>query len=359
MLTYKRKLILTKAQESRMDSWLGVCRLTYNLGLEIRIAAWRNKQQSVSKYELMRQMKDIRTIEWVGDCPFECMTDAIQRLDKAYRNFYRSYKTGGGFPRFRSKRKHQSITFKTVRVDGSKVWIPKFGWLKIIKDSSIQGTPKIAIVKKEITGYYICITCKDVQRSIQNNDENQVIGIDMGVAHFAVDSNGVFIANPKHFKVYERQLRIENRSLARKKKGSSNWKKQSRKLALLHHKISNVRKDFLHKLSTTIAKDNHTVFIEDLNVKGMVRSNLSKHILDCGWSEFRLMLEYKTNVIAINPRYTSQTCNDCGAVDSKSRVSQSQFVCTSCGVESNADENAAKNILSKGMAHVRERKALV
>jgi putative transposase len=90
----------------------------------------------------------------------------------------------------------------------------------------------------------------------------------------------------------------------------------------------------------------------------MVRSNLSKHILDAGWSTFRIMLSYKTNVVAINPKFTSQTCNDCGTKDSKSRISQSKFVCTSCGVESNADENAAKNIKDKGIVFIRQREAI-
>ncbi len=128
---------------------------------------------------------------------------------------------------------------------------------------------------------------------------------------------------------------------------------------MLHHKIGNVRKDFLHKESTRIAKENHTVFTEDLNIRGMSKNkNLSKHILDCGWGMFRTMLEYKTNVVTIDPKFTSQTCNECGTKDSKSRISQAEFACTSCGHISNADINAAKNILSKGITLVRQRETL-
>jgi putative transposase len=178
----------------------------------------------------------------------------------------------------------------------------------------------------------------------------------MGISQFYVDSNGGFMQNPKHFKKYERQLRIENRSLSRKKKRSGNWKKQAKKLARLHHKIANVRKDFLHKESTKIAKANRVVFMEDLNVKGMsMNPNLSKHILDCGWSIFRTMLSYKTKVIAVNPAYTSQTCSECGAVDKESWPSQETFDCTSCGHKDNADHNAAKNIKRKGIPLERQR----
>lgn len=181
----------------------------------------------------------------------------------------------------------------------------------------------------------------------------------MGLSHLYIDSNGKFIENPKHFKKYEIQLRIENRSLSRKKKGSNSWKKQAKRLSRLHNTISNVRKDYLHKESTKIAKQNSIVYLEDLNVSAMSKNkNLSKHILDCGWSAFRTMLEYKTNVIAINPKFTSQTCNECSTIDSKSRLSQSEFVCTKCGHISNADVNAAKNILGKGIALTRQREAL-
>jgi putative transposase len=181
----------------------------------------------------------------------------------------------------------------------------------------------------------------------------------MGLSHFCIDSNGNFIHNPKHFKKHERQLRIENRSLARKKKGSNSWKKQCRRLSLLHHKISNIRKDFLHKESTKLAKGHSVIYVENLNINGMAKNpTLSKHILDAGWGMFRTMLEYKTCVVAINPKHTSQTCNECGTIDSKSRLSQSEFVCTNCGHISNADVNAAKNILSKGITLGRQRDSI-
>jgi putative transposase len=358
MLTYKRKLILNKAQQSRIEKWIGTCRFIYNMCLEIKISSWRNKQKSIGESELSRQLTEIRDIDWIGDVPRNSLTAVLNQLEASYSTFFK----GGGFPKWANKRKYNSITFKqnggSIKVEENKIYIPKIGWVKMFKDCRITGNIKRAIIKKDPTGYFVSITT-DATKNIQNKDENQVVGLDMGVKHFCVDSNGKFIANPKHFKKYERQLRIENRSLSRKKKGGKNWLKQAKRLALLHHTIGNVRRDFLHKESTLIAKENHTVILEDLNIKGMVRSKLSKHILDAGWGMFRVMLEYKTNVVAINPKFTSQTCNDCGAKDAKSRISQSKFMCTSCGVESNADENAAKNILSKGIAHIRQRGTLV
>jgi putative transposase len=360
MLTYKRKLKLNKQQEQRISSWIGACRTVYNMGLEIKIEAYKNKQVNVSKFDLMKQLPDIKHIDWIADVPSQSLQNSLERLDKSYKNFFRTCKSGGGFPKFKSKRNYKSILFKSVALSGNKIKLPKIGELKFFKDKSpIVGNIKTAQIIIEPTGFFICIVCDEVSKNISNPNESQVIGIDMGVTCFVADSNDNFIENPKHFLKYERKLRVENRSLSRKKKGSSRWKKQVKKLSLLHHTIANVRKDFLHKESTKIAKQYHTVYLEDLSIKNMSKNkNLSKHILDCGWGIFRNMLEYKTNVFAINPKYTSQTCNECGEKNAKNRISQSEFVCQCCGHVSNADTNAAKNILSKGIALNRKREDL-
>lgn len=361
MLTYKRKLRLNNAQEQRIRSWIGACRLVYNMGLEIRISAYKNKQANVSKYDLMKQLTDIKDIDWIADVPSQSLQDSIDRLDRSYQTFFRTSAIGGGFPKFKSKKEYKSILFKYAKLRGiNEIAIPKIGCIKFFKDKSpILGNIKTAQIIIEPTGFFIYIVCDKVSKCISNPDDSQVIGIDMGLSYFATDSNGNHIVNPKHFKKHERRLRIENRSFSRKKKGSRRWHKQAKRLAVLYSKIADVRRDFLHKESTKIANAYHTVYLEDLNIKGMVKSkNISKHILDCGWGIFRKMLEYKTNVIAINPRYTSQTCNECGGIDSKNRVSQSDFVCIQCGHISNADINAARNILSKGIALNRQREAL-
>lgn len=360
MLTYKRKLKLTTEQENRLFSWIGACRVVYNLGLEIKQTAWRNKQENVSGYDLMKQLPDLKDIEWIDDVPSQSLQNAIERLEFSYKNFFRTYSEGGGFPKFASKHRYKSILFKKVEIlENNIVKLPKIGTLRLFKDSEIKGNPKTATIIKEPTGFFICITCDNIDKNISNSDESQVIGLDMGVSYFCINSSGNFYVNPRHFKKWERKLRIENRSLSRKVKGSNRWKKQKRKLARFHHKIANVRKDYLHKLSTELASKYHTVFIEDLRIKNMVRNkHLSKHILDCGWGMFKTILEYKTNVVKLNPKYTSQTCNSCGCIDSKNRLSQSEFVCTTCGHVDNADVNASKNILSKGIALIREREAL-
>lgn len=384
MLTYKRKLILTKAQERRISSWIGACRVVYNMGLEIRMDAWKKCQKNISKFDLIKQLPTIKDIDWIKDVPCNSLQNTMERLDNSYKKFFRTCHSGVGFPKFASKKKYKSILFKQdsrkneIKLINNKIKLPKIGQLKIFKDAPILGIPKIAIIKKEPTGYFVCIVCNEISKTIQNPDENQVCGIDMGVTYFCVDSNGNLIENPRHFKKYEKQLRIENRSLSRKKLRSNSWKKQARKLSLLHHKIANTRKDFLHKESTKMAKKYNTIYVEDLKIANMsarckpkqdengkylpngqsAKSGLNKSILDCGWGMFRYMLTYKTNVFRVDPKYTSQTCSACGTVDATSRISQSEFACKHCGFIINADHNGAKIVLSRGTALNRKRSEL-
>lgn len=335
----------------------------------------------------MKQLPELKDIEWIKDVPAQTLQNAIERLDIAYQNFFRTCHNGGGFPKFANKKKYKSILLKNgnlnrkiplIEIKNNTIKLPKLGQIKMFKDSSILGIPKTATIIKEPTGYFVCIVCDKINKTIQNTDESQVCGIDMGVTYFCVDSNGNVILNPKHFKQYEDKLRIENRSLARKVKGSNRWKKQVKRLALLHHTIANVRKDFLHKESTKLSKQYHTIYVEDLKIDNMTKranpkqdecgsfiangqsakSGLNKSILDCGWGMFRTMLEYKTNVVRINPKHTSQTCNVCGSVDTKNRIIQKEFKCQSCGHVDNADHNASKNIMSKGIALNRKRSEL-
>ena len=319
--TYKRKLILTKEQSNRLSSWIGACRVVYNLGMEIKQASYKSTGKSVSKYDLLNQLPDLKKdFDWIRDVPSQTLQAAVERLDRSYQNFFRSFKKGGGYPKFASKKMFKSILFKTVSVKGHFVSVPKIGSIKLFKDSVILGKPKTAQIIIEPTGFFICIQCEDVPFKFVS--ENQAIGIDMGIAHFCIDSNGNFVANQQHFKRHERELRVANRSLARKKQGSNGWTRQAKKLSRLHHRVTNVRKDFLHKESTKLAKANSIVYMEDLKIKHMsksakgsaaepgnnvaAKSGLNRAILDCWWGAFGTMLEYKTQVLRVNPKHTTQ-----------------------------------------------------
>lgn len=362
MRTYKYKLILTKSQSNRIDLWIGTCRFIYNLALETKSEVYRNANISLSKFELMRQVSELRqSFEWISDVPSGCLQNVIERLDSSYQTFFK----GGGFPKWAKKDYYNSISFKYVSETENGFKLPKIGKVKIFKDTFPKGVLKTAIIIKEKNSYFICITSEVESENLYPKNENQVVGLDMGIAYFLVDSDGCFVENPQIFKKYEAQLRVENRSLTRKKKESKSRQKQKKRLAKLHAKIANVRKDFLHKTSIKYVKENSLIVAEKLNVKGMVKNRrLSKLISDVSWGTFFSMLNYKSKFykkvfVQVSPAFTSQKCNKCGNIAKENRLSQSQFKCVSCGHEQNADLNAAKNILSEGIAQYRKRETLV
>lgn len=358
--TYKYKLKLTKNQTQRVDSWIDTCRYVYNLALETKIHAYRSFGVSLSKFDLMNQLPELKAIEWIKDVPSQSLQDVIERLDKTYQTFFK----GGGFPKWAKKDQYRSITLKGIKQAESGFILPKLGHVKVFKDRMPNGELKTATIIKENNQYFISVTFESNSQNLYPVSENQAVGIDMGITYFAVDSDGCFVENPRHTKKYEKQLRIENRSLARKKKGSKSRQKQKLRLSKLYSKIANVRKDFLHKTSTKYMKENHVIVCEDLKVKNMIKfGNLSKHISDASWSEFYLMLKYKSLqndriFIQINPKYTSQKCSCCGHIAKENRLNQSKFKCVSCNHEQNADFNAAQNIKSEGIALVRQREAV-
>lgn len=351
---------LTTAQESRILSWVGCCRMIYNMALEIKKESWRKCNKRLSSYDLMKQLKDIRADhEWIADCPVSCQEDAIERMDKSYKSFFK----GGGFPKWAKRGMYSSITLKHTRnlTDGV-IRLPRIGAVRIFKDRPFVGEVRRVTISIKNGKFYISILTKQERIPLPANESQ--VGLDAGISFFASLSSGQQIANPRHTLANERKLRIRQRSLNRKKKGSNRWKKQKLLVGKTQEKIANSRLDFLHKVSTPLVMSHGFIAVEDLNVRAMMRNKrLAKHIADVSWGEFFRQLEYKSEwygraFVKVDPRYTSQTCNECKAVNKKSRLSQSEFVCVECGHVSNADTNAAQNILRQGMAVYRERSGL-
>lgn len=351
--TYTYKIKINKDFEQKFNQWVGICRFLYNCALETKIEAYK-KGINLSNYDLQKQLTEAKEkIVWLSLVHSHTLKSILDRLEKSYNRFFK----GGGFPKFASKKKWKSIPFKSesVCIKFGEFRLQKWGTVKVFKDRLPEGKIKTASIVKKADGYYLHVNVE--VETVKNSNENQV-GIDMGLSKFCVTSEGKIIENPKYFEKYEKELRRENRSLTRKKKGSKSWYKQANRLVRLHLKIQRTRTDFLHKLSTDFANEYGTVFMEDLNVEGMKKSNLGKSISDASWSKFKNMLSYKTNVVEVGSRYTSQMCSNCGYVHKGNRISQSEFKCLNCGHEENADLNASKNILSRGTALVREREAL-
>jgi putative transposase len=345
---------LTREQQQRVDSWIGVCRLVYNMALDLKIQAYQ-KNIPLSFYDLQKQLPDLKNIDWIADAPSACLIAVIQKLERTYKNFFSGR---SNFPKFKSKKDAQSIYFKANKahknlrqVSGNSFRLPKIGNLRVYNDRPIHGEITGATIKKVSGKYYLLVSCTAEQQPLPHN-ENQV-GVDVGLSNFAILSNGSFVAHPRTTFKYQAELRRQQRKLSRCKRFGKNWYKQLVVIQKLHQKIRNSRLDFLHKTTSDIVRNNGLISVEKLNIRGLVKSRLAKHISDSGWYEFRQQIKYKSELYGrlyfeVAPNYSSQECFSCGHTEKDNRQSQSIFICVKCGHEDHADLNASKNLLRRG-----------
>jgi putative transposase len=289
-------------------------------------------------------------------------------LDRAVKGWL-TKKTG--FPKFKKRGLHDAIRFPVPPVVNQldkAIKLPKLGIIKYRKSREIIGTVRSATVSREGKHWFISILAEQ-EENLQPHPSPSSIGIDVGITHFLTLSTGEHVDLPKLGHLVHRITSLQQR-LSHKKKGSRNRKKAQHHLSQAHTKLRNTRHDFLHKTSTTLAKNHSYIVMEDLKVKNMTRSakgtqeqpgrnvkaksGLNRSIAQQAWSTFRNLLAYKLNHLngelrLVDPRYTSQTCPQCLTTDRRNRKSQSKFKCISCGHTANADHNAATNILRLGL----------
>lgn len=361
--TYTYKLYSNKRVEAKFHKWLGICRYVYNAAKETKETAY-NSGVILSGFTLSNQLTEAKKeLPWIAKVNAQTLQAVIGQLDGAFQNFFSGKSK---YPKWASKKSWRSFEFKqvntrptnpkgTLRQTDKGFKLPSFGEVKVFNNRIIDGKIKIARLIKKADGIYLNVTA-EVPDKVHCTNENQV-GIDVGIKYFAVTSDAEFIDNPKFLTKQLKKLRVEQRKLSRKfKKGvkvqSKNFYKQANVVARLHKKVTDARKDFLHKTSTSLSCKYNTIFHEDLDTQDMVKSKYSFNVSEVGWGSFFQMLSYKTNVIKVNPAYTSQTCSCCGHVDKDNRKTQDKFKCTSCGHTENADFNAAKNILKAGASAV-------
>lgn len=282
----------------------------------------------------------------------QTLQGTIERLDRGYEKFFSDLKIGitTSKPKFAKKRKWSSVEYKSSAIKyagNSELNISKIGRIKFFKSREIEGEIKIVRIVKKADGYYLnIVTDKDFDKC----DNQATVGIDVGIKYFAVTSDGEYFDNIKTLKRFQEKLRIENRKLSRKKKFGKNFYKQVERLKLLHLKISRVRKDYLHKVSSKLAESYSTIVCEDLNISKMIQQKgFSKDISDVSWSTFMEMLSYKTNLVKADAKYSSQECNSCGHISKENRPTQELFKCVKCGHSGNADHEASITILNRGI----------
>lgn len=319
--------------------------------------AYSGAKANISCYDLMRQVTQLRKdFDWLREVYGESLASTLFDLDKAYKQFF---KGNSNFPKFKSKRdSKQCYTLpksNSVKLKDGSVLLYKFKTpIKLIESRPLVGKIKNATVSKTPTGkYFISIVCETGIEKIQPKpiDKSTSTGIDLGIKHFLVTSDGREVDNPKFLRNSIVRLKVLQQRLSRKKKGSANRNKARRKVALLHEKIVNQRKDFLHKLSSQLVSDNQTICCETLRIKNMVKNhNLAQSINDVGWGMFVEMLKYKSDWYGVNllqiPTFEASTkvCNVCEAKNETLTLADREWLCVNCGTLHHRDINAAKVI---------------
>ena len=357
---YKYRIYANQETLDRAGRWLALCRRLYNTALEQRITIYHQNKGSISCYSQINQLPEFKAaFPAYGDVGSQVLQDVIERLDRAYKAFFRRAKNGekAGFPRFKGRDRYDSFTLKQScwKLDGKYLSIRNVGRFKLRLSRLIEGDIKTVTIRREATDkWYVCFSCDDVPEKRLPESE-KIIGIDVGIKSFLVDSDGNKVDNPQYFRQSEGLLRRRQRKLCRCVKGSNGRGKARVLAAKTHEKVSNQRNDFLHKIANSYIKNYGTLVFEDLNIKGMVRNHhLAKSISDSSWGTFIGLVEYKAEeagrkLIRI-PRFepSSKMCSECGAINQELRLSDRQWVCKSCGVLHDRDYNAAKNIRRVG-----------
>lgn len=353
---YRYELKPNIAQRILLAKHAGAARFTYNWGLAGRIALYEQDKKSTNAIEQHRLLNTLKATEfpWLYEVSKCAPQEALRDLDRAFKNFFRgiSQKSSIGFPSFKKKGIRDSFRLTgTIKVKGKKVQLPRLGLIRLKENPKHKGKILSASVVREADRWFVSLSVV-LERPDPQPIKGETVGIDLGLSSFAQLSNGQEILAPKPLAKNLKRLKKASQKHSRRCKGSNNRKKSALRLARLHRKNRNIRRDFLHKQSTNLAKTKSVIVLEDLDVKGMLSKNrLNRSISDAGWSEFRRMLEYKTkwygSKIVIVPQFypSSKLCSACGYKLEKLSLNTRQWQCPSCQSVHNRDLNAANNLL--------------
>lgn len=358
--TYKIRLYPDDEQQIFFAKSFGCTRFIWNKMLHDKIEHYKTNKAELKSTPAQYK----KEFEWLKEVDSLALANVQQNLRSAYGNFF---KQDAGFPKFKKKGIKDSYTTNnqkgTVAVTNNTVKLPKIGHIRAKFPSEMNGLIKSATVSKTPSGkYYVSVLVETIVNELPKTKSN--IGIDLGLTDFVVLSDGTKVANPKFLAKLEQKLAREQKILAKRRdvakkdnrylSESSNYQKQRLKVAKVYEKITNTRKDFLHKLSFNLIKNHDVIAIEDLNVSGMIKNRkLAKAISDSSWSSFATMLTYKAEwygkqVVKIDRWYpSSKTCSNCDHLLTKAELPLSvrNWICPSCSQQNDRDLNASINIL--------------
>ena len=357
-IAYKFRIYPNNEQKIIFAKTFGCVRFIYNHMLADKIKYYEETKQKLNNTPAQYK----REYEWLKEVDSLALANAQLNLQTAYSNFFRNPKIG--FPKFKTKKSnHQSYTTNFVNgnisVDNGYIRLPKVGKVKIKQHRGIPSNYKLksVTISQTPSGKYYASILFEYENKVQKQIPHTFLGLDFSMHELYKDSNGKEPKYPRYYRQAEKRLEREQRKLSKMQKGSNNRNKQRIKVAKLHEKVANQRKDFLHKESRQIANAYDCICIENLNMKAMSQSlNFGKSVADNGWGMFVSFLQYKLEkigkqIIKVDKFFaSSQICNACGYKNSNTKnLSVREWDCPKCGTHHDRDENAAINIRNEGM----------
>lgn len=354
------RLYPDESQQQVLAQHFGCARWWWNYGLNKSIETYKATGKSLSQSALNSMLPGLKKeFEWLGECYSQVLQSVSLNLSRAYQNFFEGR---AKYPRYKSRHHRQSIQYpqKVKQVNDCLKFPGKLGIVKAKIHRPLDGVIKTVTVSKDSSGKYFASVLLEIEGdNPAPNTEGKVIGVDLGVKDFAVTHDGEKTskyANPKHLAKHEKNLKRKQRKLAKKRQGSNRRNQAKKLVARVYERLSNVRQDYLHKLSKKIVDNNQVVAVENLNVKGMVRNRkLAKAISDIGWGMFVNFLSYKCEkygrvLVEIDRWFpSSKLCSNCHYQVSELPLDVRTWTCPSCGTHHDRDGNAAKNIRAEGI----------
>ena len=356
---YKYRFYPTVEQVKLLAQTFGCVRFVYNHILRWRTDEYYNNQNSISYLQASAKLTQIKKqveFAWLNNVSSVALQQAIRHQQSAFKNFFEKR---AKYPTFKKKNANQSATFtqSAFKYQDGKIYLAKSKEpLNIHWSRNLPSSPSSITISKDSAGrYFVSCLCEFDNQILPKLDA--IIGLDVGIKHLIVTSNGDKIDNPRYFAKYEKKLAKAQRAINRKQLGSANRTKAKLKVAKIHAKIKDCRLDNLHKLSRKIINENQAICVETLRIKNLVKNpKLAKHIADCSWGEFVRQLEYKADwggrtLVKIDQFYpSSKRCSNCGYTLGFLKLDAREWVCPECGVTHDRDINASINIKTVGTA---------